>query len=59
MTTFIIISFLFALCWAIVLSANGRCPKCDAKLDKAGNDRHCRNCRKLYHMDMFGRLKER
>ena len=55
-----IVAYLLVLSiWAWRLSRHGRCPKCGAKLDKAGNDRHCRNCRKLYHMDMFGRLKER
>lgn len=55
-----IIAFLLVTgIWLWRLSRHGRCPKCDAKLDKAGNDRHCRHCRILYHMNQFGKLIER
>ena len=55
-----IVAYLLVIgIWLWRLSRHGRCPKCGAKLDKAGNDRYCRRCRILYHMNMLGKLIER
>ena len=55
----IVVYLLVISIWLWRLSRHVRCPKCGAKLDKAGNDRYCRQCRILYHMNLFGKLKER
>lgn len=45
--------------WIFYLTCDKICPKCGTKLDRAGNDYHCRNCRILYHMNLFGKLKKK
>ena len=55
----LIIALLILVAWIYVLDRRKYCPKCGTQLDKAGNDYHCRNCRILWHMNSFGKLKER
>lgn len=45
--------------WTFYLSCDKICPECGTKLDKAGNDYQCRKCRKLWHMNLFGKIVER
>ena len=45
--------------WTFWLSCDKSCPVCGGKTDKAGNDYHCPKCRKLWHMNVFGMLKQR
>lgn len=59
MKTFVIISFCILVVWLYILERKKYCPKCGTKLDRAGNDYHCRKCRILYHMNQFGKLKKR
>lgn len=56
---FLIIALLILVVWIYILGRRKYCPKCGSQLDKAGNDYHCRNCRILYHMNQFGKLKKR
>ena len=56
----ILIAFLLILVvWIYMLDRKKYCPNCGTKLDKACNDYHCRNCRILWHMNMFGKLKNK
>ena len=45
--------------WTFWLSCDKECPACGGKTHKAGNDYHCPKCRKLWHMNAWGILKER
>lgn len=45
--------------WTFWLSCDKECPSCGGKTHKAGNDYHCPKCRKLWHMNVWGILKER
>lgn len=60
---FILISILAYLLvisiWLWRLSRHGKCPHCGCKMRKAYNDRYCDNCGTMYHMNIFGKLKER
>lgn len=54
------ISFIVLIAWLYILERKKHCPKCGGtKLDRAGNDYYCRDCRILWHMNQFGKLKER
>jgi tRNA(Ile2) C34 agmatinyltransferase TiaS len=47
--------------WYIILSSTKRCPHCPhcgGRMDKVGNNYLCRDCYKLYHMNIFGKFKE-
>ena len=56
----ILIAFLLILVvWIYMLDRKKYCPNCGTMLDKAGNDYHCRNCRILWHMNVFGKLKNK
>lgn len=44
--------------WYIILVSPKRCPHCEGKMDKAGNNYLCRDCHRYYHMNMFGIFKE-
>lgn len=54
----LILLSLFIL-WIYVLECKKYCPKCGTRLDRAGNEYHCRKCRILWHMNAFGKLKRR
>lgn len=54
------IALLVLVLWIYILDRRKKyCPNCGTQLDKAGNDYHCRNCRIVYHMNAFGKLKKR
>lgn len=55
----IVIFVLILVAWIYVLDRRKYCSKCGAQLDKAGNDYYCRSCHKLWHMGIFGNLKEK
>ena len=56
-----IFAVIIALFWAVLLERTLRiCPNCGSVLmDKVPNGYHCRYCGKLWHMNIFGKLKER
>jgi hypothetical protein len=54
-----ILAAIAIILWFLILCGDADCPRCGTKMDKAGNDYYCRKCRKLWHMNMFGILKER
>ena len=55
----LIIALLILVVWIYILDRRKYCPKCGIQLDRAGNDYHCRKCRILYNMSLFGKLKKR
>lgn len=54
-----ILLVIAAFMWLFILSKDKYCPTCGCKMRKAFNDWYCDNCGTLYHMNMFGKLKER
>ena len=58
MIIFITTLFFFLCAWWLILSCEKRCPNCGGRMDKAGNNYLCRDCHKLWYMNMFGRFKE-
>ena len=55
----IVVFLLITGIWHWILSRKKKCPHCGCEMQKAFNDFYCDNCGKLYHMNMFGKLKER
>ena len=55
----LIIALLILVVWIYALDRRKYCPKCGTQLDRTGNDYHCRKCRILYHMNLFGKLKKK